>query len=215
MTAEDDRPTTAECYARATHSSDLKVHNNRRGDVDMMIASGWHGDRLGTLLFRLRSEWDSVRADHHQAEHTLSDSMHDAHDDEDVAAAERAALTARALIMVHLQTLPAAMNALLAFAVLEAVHVRFRSRGQAIQKVAGRALEAWLDPTCPACGGRGKNGGFGAPLVTCVRCHGFRLRRPRLGDSDEAHEFGRRLLVCMDSRTEYAARQMQKFLRER
>ena len=104
---------------------------------------------------------------------------------------------------------------LLAFAVVEAVHVRFRSPGRAIQKVAGRALEAWLDPTCPACGGRGKNGGFGAPLVTCVRCHGFRLRRPRLGDSDEAHEFGRRLLVCMDSRTEYAARQMQKFLRER
>lgn len=224
---EDSRPSTAERYAAATHSSDLKVHNEKRGDVDMLIANGWVGDRLGTLLFRLRGEFDSIRSEHRAAERVLaaaeSDNhrMHRAGLDEDadaqMEAAERAALTARALIMVHLQSLPAAVNALVAFALMEAAHAKFfpRGSGRGIQEIAGKALESWLDPICPACDGRGHNGGFGVALVLCARCHGSGVRRPRLARDEAGHEFGRRLLCAMDRKTDRVARSMRQFLKER
>lgn len=225
MTVDDDRPTTAERYAAATQSSDLKMHNEKRGDVDMLIANGWVGDRLGTLLFRLRGEFDSIRAEHRNAERTLAAAESDNHrmhragldDDADaqMEAAERAALTARALIMVHLQSLPAAVNALLAFAVMEAAHAKYQARGHRVQDIAGKALEAWLDPICPACDGRGHNGGFGVALVLCARCHGSGVRRPRLARDDAGHEFGRRLLCAMDRKVDRVARSMRQFLKER
>ena len=225
MTVDEDRPTTAERYAAATHSSDLLVRNERRGDVDMLVAAGWVGDRLGTILFRLRGEYDSIRAELRAAERVLAAAecdntrMHRASLDDDadsqIAAAERAALTARALIMIQLQSLHAAVNALAAFALLEAAHARFfpRGDGRGIQEIAGKALEAWLDPICPACSGRGHNGGFGVALVLCSRCHGSGMRRPRLAMDDAGHEFGKRLLCAMDRKTDRVARSMRQFLR--
>lgn len=132
MTANEDRPTIAERYSRALESHHLEVKEGR-GDVDLLVAAGWVHDGLGTKLYRLRSEWDAVRGEHRLAEAAaqVADKKHTVRvravarmaegDDraealqyarDQIAAAERAALTARALIMVHLKTLHAATVAL-------------------------------------------------------------------------------------------------------
>ena len=232
MTANEDRPTIAERYSRALESHHLEVKEGR-GDVDLLVAAGWVHDGLGTKLYRLRSEWDAVRGEHRLAEAAaqVADKKHTVRvravarmaegDDraealqyarDQIAAAERAALTARALIMVHLKTLHAATVALGAFAVIHAIDVRYRVRGDNAQRIAGRALDAWLDPNCPTCEGRGYTGGFTLPMALCNHCGGTGSRQYRLDRSDEGHKFGRSLLVQMDERTEFVGRQMRRYL---
>lgn len=65
MTAIDEKPSLAERYSAATQSSDLRVHGDRRGDVDMMIASGKVAavDRLGAAFYRLAVEFDTSRGE--------------------------------------------------------------------------------------------------------------------------------------------------------
>lgn len=235
MTANEDRPTIAERYSRALESHHLEVKEGR-GDVDLLVAAGWVHDGLGTKLYRLRSEWDAVRGEHRLAEAAaqVADKKHTVRvravarmaegDDraealqyarEQIEAAERAALTARALIMVHLKTLHAATVALGAFAVIHAIDVRYRVRGDNAQRIAGRALDAWLDPNCPTCHGTKVTGGlFGGPKLVCAHCGGYGTRNDvRLDRSEEGHKFGRSLLVQMDEKTDYVGKQMRIFLR--
>jgi len=55
-----DFVTTDERYSTATHSSNLRVQAEHRGDADVIIASGMSKSILGGYFLRLRSEWDSV-----------------------------------------------------------------------------------------------------------------------------------------------------------
>ncbi|MGA0608848.1 hypothetical protein [Caldimonas sp. KR1-144] len=66
MTGTEDRPTVEERYTRAIRSSDLEV-DEQRGDVDMLIAAGWCHETLGTMLYRLACEFDSVKSEQHLA----------------------------------------------------------------------------------------------------------------------------------------------------
>lgn len=66
MTGIEDRPTTEERYVRAIRSSDLEV-DEHRGDVDLLIAAGWCHETLGTMLYRLACEFDSVKSEQHLA----------------------------------------------------------------------------------------------------------------------------------------------------
>lgn len=64
-TVEDRRPTIGERYSAATESSNLRVEGDRRGDVDLLLASGYIGkiDPLGAALYRLAVEFDSARGE--------------------------------------------------------------------------------------------------------------------------------------------------------
>lgn len=187
-----DKPTIPERYSRAIESGHLEV---RPGvcDVDMLIAAGWAKEGLGTALFRLRTEFDTVNR--RELEQCAT------------------SLTARVLTLAQMTTLPTTRAALGRFACAHATRVRFMRDDRAVLHIAGRALDLWLDPLCPHCSGRGFNGGFGAPIQICPKCHGTKLRSPRLDATNDGHEFGRSLLVQMDRKTERVREAMSRFLR--
>jgi hypothetical protein len=223
-----DLPTTEESYSSALDSAHLEVLPTRCS-VDYLIAAGWIADTLGTSLFRLRTEFDAIRGEHRQAADAARLATREyaglvrrgAHakaaelgDD-----AERSALTARALMLVHLKTLSEARERLFCFAVVKATKDKFMQDDEAVRGITAKSLELWLDPICPHCEGRGFTGGFSAPLAWCSQCdatgnrgkgrHGFRLAR-----SEAGHAFGRSLLVAMDRKTEIVAVSMRRYLRQ-
>ena len=239
MTATEDRPGLEERYGSAISSAHLEVMLTRCS-VDYLIAAGWARDGIGTKLFRLRSEYDSVRGDHQLALTNSREDVAAAHglqakawatDDADIAAerqaeadeafraATAAAVTARALVMIHLTTLRETSQELQAFAILMATRQRFMQDNLAVQRIACRALEFWLDPHCALCDGRGFTGGFRAPMMLCVHCEGTGNRgrgKPgfRLAQQESGHQFGRLLLERMDTKTDRVARAMRRFLRD-
>lgn len=228
----EDRPTTAERYGNALDSHHLELHPERRGDVDILIAAGWCSETLGTMLYRLRTEFDAVRSLQQQASMALGEGMKQtrqlalaatkaAADERDELAAlaedtrervNKAALTARLFVLMGLKSLTSTKQALGHFAEAHAIRTRFQGPPPAVRLIAGRALDLWLDHRCPHCEGRGFNGGFGVPKVLCAECGATGRRQMRLGDNDARHEFGRSLLVEMDRKTEAVERLMRKFL---
>lgn len=240
MSALEDRPTLPERYARAIESTHLEVVPDERSSVDMLIAAGWCTETLGTELYRLRAEFDAVRAAMRQGARNLAQAQADhrallaaaANEDgkggaeaDELARWFRAeaeklenqfvtiSLTAKAL--TQLKTLRTAREALLRFADLEAVRQKLGEPGHVVDAIAANALDAWLDPLCQRCEGRGFNGGFGVPLMLCTHCGGTRLREIRLGPTEARHQFGRHLLVQMDRMTDVVTGQMRRFLSTR
>lgn len=223
MTSE--KPTVDERYSTALESSHLEVLADHRGDADYLIAAGLARSRLGTALFRLRSEWDAARGEwRHGAAHILA-LLDEARSCDRAGAleaafrlrleAEQEAVTHMALTLIQLKTLASAKAALLSYALRQATLRRFMRPDEDVAKIAGRALEAWLDPTCMHCDGRGFNGGFDAPRALCTHCGGTDRRPIRLGPSNSDHEFGRFLLAQMDAKTEWVARRMRRLLSAR
>lgn len=190
----DDKPTIGERYVRATESKRLSVTLERPGDVDMLIAAGWVKDGLGTTLFRLRGEFDGLnRLELAQAANRL---------------------TARVLTLAAMPSLAGAREALGDFAVSLATRQRFMEPDDVVRSIAGHALDLWLDPLCPSCGGRGFNGGYGSPRMRCAACHESGQRALRFGGKTEAsHQFGRALLNEMDRKTLYVEGRMRDFMR--
>lgn len=140
--------------------------------------------------------------------------------------AEDAALTARALMMIHLKTLPATRVAVHGFARIHAIRSRFmvpkfpdqeRRRIEVVSHVAGRSLDVWIDPACPHCAGRGFNGGYREPVVICDACDGTTnrisgRRGERLGPTHFAHEFGLSLVDELERKADKVARAMRRFM---
>lgn len=217
----DDRPSLQERYGNATRSSHLEVKPTRCS-VDYLIAAGWTDDNLGVRLFRLRDEYDSIRAEHRMAEANLKAEVVAAWKakPEDkttmIEEAARAALIARALIMVRLKTLEPARSALYGFALATAVRSGFprknRDNDGIVRMIVGRCLDAWLDPLCHDCDGRGFNGSPGSPMVICTSCNGSGRRHVRLAHDESGHEFGSRIMAEMDRKTARVASMMQRWL---
>lgn len=220
MTTYEDRPGLAERYTRAIDSNHLEVKPIERGAVDYLIAAGWVADGLGVMLFRLRSEFDAVRAEQRQAERNLIAAEALAKHGTDLAkaiahqAAEDAALTARALILIHLKSLAPTKEALGKFAALLATRERYMKPDAAVAKIAGRALDWWLDPLCPACNGTGATGALGQPRTICTACHGSKVRQVRLAPDEAGHQFGKGLMNRMDAKCDLVAGKMRRFLAE-
>lgn len=59
MTNTTTKPTLIERMTSASHSSDLSVSLDFRGDADFLIASGMQPAKLGRLVYQLMSEWDA------------------------------------------------------------------------------------------------------------------------------------------------------------
>ena len=239
MTIYEDRPTLDERYARAATSAHLELLPTRCS-VDYLIAAGWCRDDLGVKLFRLKSEFDLVRGDFHQAATNAHDDQACADEllrksfvasDEEIAAlrkaeadlaykvAEEAAATARALILMRLPSLYETLQALHKFSDGFAFRQRFPRRPGEVERITARALELWIDPHCPSCGGRGSRGGFTSPLQLCTDCDhtGNRAVGPRwyrLDQTPVGHQFGRGLMTEMDRMTENVGRAMSRFLRQ-
>lgn len=202
MTLFEDRPSVCEQYAHALRSTHLEVKPTR-GDVDMLVAAGGAGLResLGVLLYRTRVEFDSVRMDVQRAQERIA------------SGDESQAVTDLALILLELKTLRETRQALGSFADQQATLKSFMLEPQAVMAIAGRALEAWLDPTCRRCQGRRFTGGFGLPIAWCSACGATGRRLVRFDHSAAGHDFGRFLLDAMDVKCERVARRIRRSMR--
>lgn len=237
-----DRPSTQERYGRALSSTHLEIEPERTGAVDFLIAAGWSQESLGTMLYRVMAEFDAIRGEslqsnaalrlaHRQAvelRHQLAREQSKADADlaeclalsalrdEILQVANRAARSDRLLLLNRLQSLRPAVIALAAYAIGQATRQRFMRPDDDVLALCAGVMDPWLDPICPACEGRGFNGGHLKPRVMCTACAGSRLRMVRLGfdaRDREGHEFGRYLLARMDAKTEKVGRDIARFIR--
>lgn len=89
---------------------------------------------------------------------------------------------------------------------------------QSVRALAGGVLQAFIDPSCQHCGGRGRRGGNGMPETTCRPCRGTGLARDALQDlthSDEQRQFGLYLLAELERMFDAVDRRMRAYLRDR
>lgn len=194
----DERPTMEERYIKATKTSRLDLSLLRAGDLDVVIAAGWvREDEFGVRLLRLRSEFDAVnRIELQQAADSL---------------------TARVLTLMQLRSLEPVKRQLGALALRRALKDKFPPRknwSEVVLKIAGRSLDAWLDPNCHVCSGRGKIGRHGMPQTICTKCDGG-TRRVRFDKSDEGHRLGRTLMTEMDSAVDRVCGELARYLKQR
>jgi hypothetical protein len=162
--AEDERPGVAERYTSAATSSHLKVEAERC-DVDYLMAAA-KANPLGVLLWRLRAEFDGVRREI-RPEGELN-------------------LAERLLVLSGLRSLHGCRQALWSATLVKmAAESPFGVDREQARIVVGRVLDAWLDPTCSGCDGRGFNGGThrGEQKVSCRACRGVGTRRAGIGVS--------------------------------
>lgn len=193
MNDTTDRPTIGERYSTATESSNLKL-KEASCDADVLIAAGWAHEEIGAMLVRLQSEFDSAKAE--------------------IRGQGATALVDRVLILSKLKSLPATKQALGRWAVRMATKKAFMKPDGDVLRLAGRALDVFLDPNCHHCEGRGKNGGYGQPEVICKHCRGTGKRDSRKFGQDEADRAFVRFLLCgMDASAEAALRSMRRLLR--
>lgn len=192
-TIEDDRPSVAERYTAAASSGHLKVEPGRCA-IDYLIAAGLLADGLGAVLLRLRAEYDAARAMTPQLQNTL---------EEHLAALDALRNIEAAWAGVGLMARE--INARDAFEVEDVIAL----------KVAARVLDAWLDPNCRACEGRGFNGARhrGEQLVSCRGCQGTGKRRTLLGDSATEKRLARMVFDAMDGIMHNTTEDMTRLLR--
>ena len=171
----DEPVTIGERYSTAIRSSNLRVKDSR-GDADVIIAIALQRQRLATMLFRLRVEYDATRL------------------------APRQQLIDRALVSMGLRTLRKAREALGRHACAFATRRRYMVRDETVLLLTDRVLDAWLDPLCHACDGRGFNGGShrGDRRLNCSNCGGTGLRADRIGKNAAEREFAAALMVDIE-----------------
>jgi len=197
MSTIEDRPTTGERYANATESSNLRVIADRRGDADVLIAAGWCSDTLGASLARLKTEFDTVRAE--------------------IRSTTNATVTERALVLMQLKTLRGTREVLGALARGRATRTGFDRPVDEINKLAGRVLDVFLDPLCGKCDGRGFNGAGrheqSGPQIKCGTCKATGRRKSRLGADEAETAFAHALLADIEEKASRFDQQLAKRLR--
>lgn len=186
-----EAPTIAERYQCATSSSDLRVIDHRRGDVDMLIAAGW-SDPLGASLYRLQGEYDQAARD----------------------IMRMGSETDAIMAMGKLKSLTATRVQLVRFATDAAKRWRVSLDPQVIGILAGQCLSAFLERNCQKCHGTGRTGGYdGKSPGLCRTCKGTGKAKDTIGINPDQRFFAQRLLMLMDSGVSEAARQMIGVLR--
>ena len=189
----DERPAIGERYTTACVSADLRLREVR-SDVDYLIAAGLSSSQFGATLFRLRSEFDAVKA---QIKGHGANSLVD-----------------RELILSQLGTLHTAKQQLGAYSIKIATRRAFMEPDEKVLILAGRALDLFLDPTCDKCEGRGKNGGYGSPETLCKHCGGTGKRQVKnSANHDAGRLFISHLIACMEMLTSNTESEVGKLLR--
>lgn len=188
--------TIGERYSLASEASDLTMRHSDlgRGSVDYLIAAGWVVEGLGTRLYRLMAEFDSVRAS--------------------VRGLAANAETERLLILMKLKSLGEAKAALGRFAEQRAVIRKDEIKPGDLMALTGRVLDVFLDPNCGRCEGRGVNGGYeGTPRAICKHCGGTGKRRHNIGKTATEKQLADHLLAEMSRRIDHVDSQMRRYLR--
>jgi hypothetical protein len=198
-----------------------------------MIAAGASKHRLGVMLLRLRTEFDSARGAQRLAELSLQKRERAALDEsrtkptkgdetDHKAAAkamrDEAALTAKsefAYILAQLKTLREARDALGRHACIQATKQRFMRNDREVGALVSQVLQTFLDPLCHVCGGTGV---FGSAYRSekpelCRECKGTKQRRAGIGKDAEQQRFGQFLLTEIESMIADASGEMSRMLR--
>jgi hypothetical protein len=102
-----------------------------------------------------------------------------------------------------MKTLREARDRLWDFALDLAERKRMRLEGDALGHLTGRTLDAFLDPNCPHCDGRGSTGGgrheHSGPPILCKPCRGLGSRRVDIGRTHAERLFAGALAMAMDA----------------
>ncbi|MFZ2306829.1 MAG: hypothetical protein WAW73_20335 [Rhodoferax sp.] len=222
-TKDDQKPNIEERYTGATHASNLKVEAERSGAADLLIAMGWSPTRLGAALLRLHSEWDACekpRRPTREAVDLLAASMPRLGEGKNVVDHVGARQKAHdwymhelKILFGKLKTMPEVRQQLVMWA-----------QKQAIEKPDHRVAEVlawWLDHTCPACEGRGKERIANTPALSlrpCKVCRGTgETRLPHRQGYDNYVRESERMLkhieVCIKTAQTSVRQRLQGFRR--
>jgi hypothetical protein len=126
--------------------------------------------------------------------------------------ATREALTARLLILMSLKSLNRARNELADYAQQRATKGRHMLDDKTVGIVAGRVLDAWMDPLCHHCQGRGFNGAShrGEMQTICRPCRGTTKRLGWIGRTAAEQAFADHLLTEMERMLGVVGGQMRR-----
>ncbi len=230
----DERPSLAERYTAALSATNMMVVPDERRPVDLLIAAGWCQESLGTALYRLAREYDSVRAELRKRQgidriktdrraelrKAIRKSESAATRTAAVAELERRdeldrydAAVERATIAAALRSLPKVQDM-----VNRWVDQHCIRRGADDLKVTDRlhigqsALGIWLDPLCPHCHGSRFVGGYSVERIECRPCFGSGRRPVALHPTNEGQRVGLEVLASIESMVATVQRQMRSYV---
>lgn len=219
---EEKRACIGEQYMSAVGASSLRVDLERRTVADQVIAAGMNPYRFGMALRRLMAEWDGKAKP--QPMPTPQIAALAASLDRVPAGQENAGLVREdkdgkvcyrtpqavaldqaqewhdhelGLLFMGLKTLPEVRGAL--------VHWADKQGIEGGLHVAAAVLQWWLNPTCPACKGRGLKVVEGTGRTSSKKC---KYRSCAAGESPLPHgSNGRRMLAHIKSALAHSARE--------
>jgi hypothetical protein len=179
-----ERPDVIEKYECATSTSNLRI-NTRDGSpvtpADVILAAGMSDSRLGMMLLRLHSEWDSSakpRKVTPEGIKALSLAIRDAQGRPDM---QRARREAAAWYASELRLLAQSLKS--RAGVIEQLTLWGAMKGIGGDTVSA-AVHYWLNSVCGDCGGHGFHKSEGHPSLSsrrCGTCHGTGvLDRPKM-----------------------------------
>ena len=190
----DDKPTTPERYGHATRATRLRLTTERRGDADTLIAAGLLPEFLGALLLRLQEEFETARSR--------------------VSRRQALSLTEQLLVLSALKSLRETKDALGRWAEWRATKDAVMLTSAEVAILCGRALNAYLNPICPHCEGRGFNGGgrgeHTGPKMICRACAGSGKTLDSVGRGEVELAFVKRILGHMDESVANASRGIRR-----